>query len=196
MIQGSIATRYATALYEEAKAQFVDNIIYDHLGMLLKNMEAEPELQAALINPRITEQKKFQLLITASGVNAGAWMNAGTAPHSESYQATLYTRFLRLILEHHREDKIRLISYVYRDLYRAEQHIDHVVFETAVPVDEATIAHLTDKIQSHTHHEVECECKVNPNLIGGFRLRIGDNRYDCSYRTKIEKIRTTLCQNR
>lgn len=196
MIQGSIATRYARALYEEAKAQFVDEIIYEHLGMLHDNMTAEPELQAALINPRITSDKKFQLLITASGINAGAWATAGTAPHSESYTATLYTRFLRLLLEHHREDKLRLITFVYRDLYRAERQIDRVVFETAVPVDEATVQHLVSKIKAHTHREVECECLVNPNIIGGFRLRIGDNRYDCSYRTKIEKIRTTLCQNR
>ena len=53
MMNGSIAKRYATALFEEAKAQFVDQQVYDHLGKLHANMKAEPDLQMALINPRV-----------------------------------------------------------------------------------------------------------------------------------------------
>ena len=196
MINGSIATRYARALYEEAKAQFTDDIIYEHLGALNRNMKAEPELQTALINPRLSKEKKMRLLITASEVNAGAWANAATPPKSESYTATLYTRFLSMLLENNREDKIRLIILVYRDLYRTERKIDLVVLETAIPVSDAVVEKLVGKIKEKTHREVECVCKVNPNLVGGFRLRIGDNRYDFSYRTKIDKIRTKLCQTR
>lgn len=193
MIQGSIATRYARALYEEAKAQFVDDDIYAHLGVLYANMKATPELQIALVNPRISKERKFQLLVTASGVNAGVWTKEGVAPHTESYQPTLYTRFLQLLLEHNRENKLRLIILVYQDLYREERKIDRVVFETAVAVDDAVVQHLIERIKSHTKREVECECRVNPSLIGGFRLRIGEHRYDHSFRARLERIRDKLC---
>ena len=179
MINGSIAKRYATALFEEAKAQFIDQQIYGHLGVLHATMKAEPDLQMALINPRVTAEKKYTLLLLASGLDPEA--------------TTLYTRFLRLLLENHRENQLRLIIFVYRDMYREHHSIDHVVFETALPVDDDTIEHLTKRIQEHRHREVECVRKVNPRLIGGFRLRIGDRRYDYSYRHQLEKIRKELC---
>ncbi|MBR6037094.1 MAG: ATP synthase F1 subunit delta [Bacteroidaceae bacterium] len=179
MLNGSIAKRYATALFEEAKAQFVDQQIYEHFGMLYQSMLAEPDLQMALINPRVTIEKKYTLLLLASGLDPEA--------------TTLYTRFLRLLLENRRENQLRLIIFVYREMYRTLYNIDRVVFETAIPVDDAIVNHLTERIKAHRHRKVECVQKVNPDLIGGFRLRIGDRRYDYSYRHQLEKIRKELC---
>ena len=178
-MNGSIAKRYATALFEEAKAQFVDQQIYDLLGMLHTTMKAEPDLQMKLINPRVTAEKKYKLLVLASGIDPEA--------------TTLYTRFLHLLLENHRENQLRMIIFVYRDMYREHHGIDHVVFETAVPADDATLEHLTEHIKAYRHREVECVRKVNPRLIGGFRLRIGDRRYDYSYQHQLELIRKELC---
>ena len=179
MMNGSIAKRYATALFEEAKAQFVDQQIYDLLGMLHTTMKAEPDLQMTLINPRVTAEKKYKLLVLASGIDPEA--------------TTLYTRFLHLLLENHRENQLRMIIFVYRDMYREHHGIDHVVFETAVPADDATLEHLTEHIKAYRHREVECVRKVNPRLIGGFRLRIGDRRYDFSYQHQLDLIRKELC---
>ena len=72
MMNGSIAKRYAIALYEEAKEQFVDQQIYDHLGVLYQSMKAEQELQIALINPRVSIEKKYTLLLLASGLDPEA----------------------------------------------------------------------------------------------------------------------------
>ena len=72
MMNGSIAKRYATALFEEAQAQFVDRQVYDHLGMLHRSMKAEPNLQMALINPRVTKEKKYALILLASGLDPEA----------------------------------------------------------------------------------------------------------------------------
>ena len=181
MMNGSIAKRYATALFEEAKAQFVDQQIYDHLGMLHINMKAEPDLQMALINPRVTADRKYTLLLLASGL--------------DTETTNLYTRFLRILLNNHREHQLRLIIFVYRDMFREHYGIDRVVFETATEVDDATVAHLTERIKAQRHRKVECVRKVNPALIGGFRLRIGDRRYDYSYRHQLELIRKELTIN-
>ena len=68
-----------------------------------------------------------------------------------------------------------------------------MVFETAVEVDDKTISHLIEHIKTYRHREVECVREVNPHLIGGFRLRIGDRRYDYSYQHQLELIRKELC---
>ena len=69
MMNGSIAKRYAIALFEEAKAQFVDQQIYELLGMLHTTMKAEPDLQMALINPRVSAEKKYKLLLLLGSVS-------------------------------------------------------------------------------------------------------------------------------
>ncbi len=192
MTNGSIATRYARALFEEARAQFVDKEVYEHLGMLYECIKSEPQFVITLQNPRVSSESKFRLLVTASGVNAGVWAHAGKAPKSESYVSTLYTRFLKLLLLHRREEHIRTMIFVYQDLYREYYKIDKVVFETAVAMDSEVIDRVTAIISARTHRKVECETKVNPGLIGGFRLQIDDTRYDYSYATRLESIRRRL----
>lgn len=182
MTNGSIAKRYAKALFEEAKEQYVDQQVYERLGVLHAALEAEQGLLIALTNPRVSKEKKYTLLLLASGLDPEA--------------ATLYTRFLRLLLKNHRENQLLLIIFVYSDLYRQYHQIDRVVFETAVSVDEETVRRLTARIQKHTGREVECVAKVKPAIIGGFRLRIGDRRYDYSYKHQLEKIRKHLCLSR
>lgn len=185
-MNGSIAKRYATALFEEAQAQFVDQQIYERLGVLHTAMKAEPDLQIALINPRVTAEKKYKLLLLASGIEP---QTSNLKPQTSN----LFSRFLRLLLKNHRENQLRLIIFIYQDMYREHHGIDHVVFETAVSVDDETVNHLTERIKAHRHRKVECLCKVNPRLIGGFRLRIGDRHYDYSYKHQLELIRKELC---
>lgn len=176
MNNGSIAKRYAQALFEEAKAQGVDRQVYDALGTLHATMRREHSLQLALINPRVSPDKKHSLLMLAAETQSG-----------------LLSRFMRLLLQNRREGKLRLVIYVYRDLYRLHHGIDRVVLETAVPAPAESLVRLTERIHRRTGHEVELVQKVNPSIVGGFRLRIGDRRYDNSYKYKLEQIRKRLC---
>lgn len=197
-MNGSIAKRYAKALFDEAKEQFVDEQIYKHFGTLFATMKAEPDLQMALINPRVSPDKKYALMMLAAGLESepSARPKDNLQKQGQSPSTTLFSRFLHLLLKNHREHQLRLIIYVYRDLYREFHEIDRVVFETAIPVDNDIIDRLTKRIQRHTHRAVECEHKVNPNIIGGFRLRIGDHHYDHSYKHQLEQIRQRLCLTR
>ena len=191
-MNGSIATRYANALFQEAKAQFADTVVYEHFSMLLASMKETPELQYTLANPRIDAATKYKLLVTASGINVGAWGKEGTLPVVQSYDHTLYTRFLQLVLEHRREQYLRLMIFVYSDLYREHHNIERIVFETAVPASPENVEKVKARVAAKTGRTVECETRVCPGLIGGFRLRIGDVRYDYSYQTKLFNIRKRL----
>ncbi|MBQ7157787.1 MAG: ATP synthase F1 subunit delta [Bacteroidaceae bacterium] len=177
MNNGSIAARYARALFEEAKAQGVDRRVYDCLTMLHADMKAEPELQSVLISPRIAPDKKLQLLMLASGADS---------------TDALYMRFLKLVISHGREAYMRTIIFVYSDMYREHHGIDRVVFETAKPMDAEVLDAVTRKVEAKTGHTVELVTSVRPELIGGFRIRIGDRRYDYSYQTKLFNIRKRL----
>ena len=196
-MSGSVAIRYARALYQEAQAQDVDKQIYEYLGVLYSSMKATPDLQITLTNPIVKDEQKFKLLATASGINEEVAKNGGKALAGQSAHLTLYSRFLRLVLQHKRESNIRLMILVYRDMYRDAHNIDRIIFETAVPASPEVLDKLKERVKAKTGRGVECDVRVRPSLIGGFRLRIGDIRYDYSYATKLEKIKKKLlCQNK
>lgn len=192
MNNGSIAKRYARALFAEAKAQFIDEDIYRLLGVLYSNLKTTPELQTALASPKVDATHKMALMVTASGVNSGAWLRAGHAPKVESYEDTLYTRFLRLLLEHHRETHLRMIILCYNDIYREHYAIDRVVLETAVAVDEELCDKVRNKVSSRTGRKVELVTRIVPQLLGGFRLRIADMRYDYSLASRLAIIKKKI----
>ena len=108
----------------------------------------------------------------------------------------LYTRFINLVLAHKRETLLPFIAYIYIHLYRKEKKITRVRFDTAVTVDDAVKSHLQDKLRKETGCTIEFSGHVEPELIGGFRLRIGNYRIDASYATQLRDIRTGLLQNR
>ena len=84
----------------------------------------------------------------------------------------LYTRFINLVLAHKRETLLPFIAYIYIHLYRKVKKITRVRFT------------------------IEFSGHVEPELIGGFRLRIGNYRIDASYATQLRDIRTGLLENR
>lgn len=198
-MNGSVATRYANALFEEALAKSVEMKIYGHLGMLYSSMKAEAELQYLLNNPCVSRTEKFNLLVTASGIlkDNQRKANEDNAMYDKSeVDIVLYTRFLHLVLEHGRESFLRMIVLVYGDLVREHHKIIRVIFETAVPVNETVKEKMKERVEARTGKKVECVTHVRPELIGGFRLRIGDTRYDYSFATKLENIKKRfLCQN-
>ena len=175
MNTGSIALRYCRALFEEARLAAIDAEIYGAFGVLHQNMQTAPDLQSVLISPRISKEKKLALMKTASQCTVPLWL-----------------RFLTLVLEHGRENLLRLMVFSFRDLYRAYYGIDRVVLQTAVPMNVRVLNRVTEKVKAGTGREVELVTEVRPDLIGGFCLRIGDVLYDYSYRTKLQNIRRQL----
>ncbi len=101
-----------------------------------------------------------------------------------------------LVLEHKRESLLLfMLAHIYIHLYRKEKKITRVRFDTAVTVDDAVKSHQ-NKLTEETGCTIEFSGHVEPELIGGFRLRIGNYRIDASYATQLRDIRTGLLENR
>lgn len=177
---GTISSRYARALFSLAKEKGQENRVYDDMKMLADSFAMEPGLKVALGNPILSMEEKVKLLTAAGGVEV----------------CDLYTRFIQLVLSHKRETLLHLIAHIYLDLYREDRKITCVQFDTAAPVDEAIKAHLREKLKEGTGRTIELDGQVQPELIGGFRLRIGNYRIDASYATQLRDIRDRLLENR
>ena len=180
MDRGTISTRYARALFSLAKDKRQESLVYDDMRVLAESFSLAPKLWNALDNPIVSDDEKRKLLRVAGGIEV----------------CDLYERFICLVLEHRRETLLPFIAYIYMKMYRLEKKIARVRFETAVPVGDEVKERLQAKLCDETGCTVEFSGQVVPELIGGFRLCVGNYRVDASYATQLRDIRERLIENR
>jgi F-type H+-transporting ATPase subunit delta len=106
----------------------------------------------------------------------------------------VFLDFLLVLNKHDRLDLLRAIAAAYRDLFdqRAGRIRVHVQSAVALPDDQQD--RLRQEIRSVFQKEPVLEARVNPDLIGGIVVRVGDWTYDTSVRTQLQRIRDQLIE--
>jgi F-type H+-transporting ATPase subunit delta len=80
----------------------------------------------------------------------------------------------------------------FAELLRRERGIVLAEVRTALPLDEGLRAEIAARLRALTGEMVEMEETVDPDLIGGVAVRIGDRLYDASVRSRLERLRARL----
>jgi F-type H+-transporting ATPase subunit delta len=80
----------------------------------------------------------------------------------------------------------------FRRLYNKNAGIVEATATSALALDDAEVAALTKRLEQLTGARIELERKVDPSLLGGIQVRIGDTLYDGSVRGRLERLRTRL----
>lgn len=178
MDQGLIPRRYAKALYEVGAAQGSADQLYGVMQQLSSAFAAEPALQATLANPFVADADKERLIKAAAGSGANT---------------ALFEDFLALLRKNGRLDIARDTANAYIDLYRSKNRIFKVVIESAAELSEPVRQRMVDLIKSHIGGgKLECSFEVNPKLVGGFRVRLGNELLDASVASQLNRIRLGL----
>lgn len=180
MYTGTIAKRYATALADFAATRGEERAVFNEARRLALCMAEARPLREMLLAPTVAVEAKVALV--------GRCLEGAM---SESME-----RFVRMVLEHRRE---RYLEFMFHSLVRIvkERHsIVDVELTTAAPIDEQTQERIAELAKQLTgSHEAELNCRVDENLIGGFRLRMDDKQVDASIRTQLEEVRRALVGN-
>ncbi len=177
MDQGLIPRRYAKALYEVAAEKKADAALYGIMQHLEGAFVSEPALGPTIVNPFVSDADKVKLIVTASGGEENA----------------VFSDFLTLLRRNGRLDIIRAVGNAYIDLYREKHHIFKVTVESAAPLAEDVRRRITSLIQSHIGEgTLDCTFEVVPSLIGGFKIRLGNELLDASVATQLNNIRLEL----
>lgn len=176
MHEGLISERYAKAVLRYAMELGVADQVYEKMKVYLENYLTHPDLQKALLNPVLSHGDKELLLSTAIGIEPGE----------------VYLRAVRLLIRHHRETYMRTIALMYQKLYRAAYGIVEAKITTAVTQEEAELEKIRQKAREMTGDRIEFSYAVDPSLIGGFVLQLGDRQLDRSVRQELKKIREGL----
>lgn len=80
----------------------------------------------------------------------------------------------------------------FAELLRRERGIVLAEVRTALPLDDGQRAEIVARLRELTGEQIEMDETVDPDLIGGIAVRIGDRLYDASVRSRLERLRARL----
>ena len=179
MNEGLIPARYAKALYKVACEQKNDADLYQMMKSLEQSFSQQPLLQSTLGNPYVSNEDKTNLLITAADVTKKG--------------KVLFCDFIKLLSENKRMNMARSIAIAYIALYRKFNNIYDVKVVSAAPMGESEQKRLRDMVCRHLNGgTMEYSTSVNPDLIGGFTVSVGNERIDASISNELKQLRLNL----
>jgi F-type H+-transporting ATPase subunit delta len=172
-----VAEVYARALFEVALDQEKLDEIHEQLGQFADAVDQNRDLATFFFSPYFsTEEKKDALGRAVDGADA-AFMN-----------------FLQALVERHRMPVIFRIRTRFEQLWQEERKLLPVQITSAITLDEAMVRGIGDQIGEQVGRTVELSSTVDPELIGGVVLRVGNVVLDASIRNRLEQLRKQVAQ--
>ncbi|MCX6273133.1 MAG: ATP synthase F1 subunit delta [Bacteroidetes bacterium] len=174
-----IGSRYAKALLDIALEQ-------DFLEKAREDMETIAQVVAS--------SKEFRLLMGNPVVNAAK----KTAVLKEIFGKYIHPgtlMFLTILTQKRREIHLGTIAAEFIRLYNEVKNIKIAYLKTAIAADEATRTKVTTIVKDRFHCNVQLVEEVDPKLIGGFVLKIGDYQYDASIASELIELRKQFQTN-
>ncbi|HUO72685.1 MAG TPA: ATP synthase F1 subunit delta [Solirubrobacteraceae bacterium] len=172
-----IAQVYARSLFEVAKEHRRPDEVREQLGQFADALNENRDLAVFFFSPYFsTQEKKDGLHRMLSGADA-QFMN-----------------FLEALIERHRMPAIFRIRAQYDELWDEENQLLPVEVTSAVALDESTVKSIGERIGAQTGRTVELSSKVDPNVLGGIVLRVGNFILDASIRNRLDQLRKQVAQ--
>jgi F-type H+-transporting ATPase subunit delta len=178
MSELTVAIRYAQSLVDLAgELKLVEEIKKD-MDLFHNTLKANSELKAVLANPIVPHQKKNKILeeIFAKRVN----------------KATI--SFFKLMIDKGRGEVLYFAAQEYIHLYDVMNNIVEAKVVSATPLSAANREKMVEDIRKATGGSVKLDAKVDPSLIGGFVLTVGDRQVDTSIAADLKQLKKEFAQ--
>jgi F-type H+-transporting ATPase subunit delta len=172
-----IAQVYARALFEVAKEHDILDEIHDELDAFTKALDENRELAVFFFSPYFSsEEKKNGLERAVTGANP------------------IFMNFLETLLERHRMPVIFRIRARFEQLWDEENKLLPVEITSSVELDKEIVAQIGDRIGEQTGQKVELSSKVDPDILGGLVVRVGNFVLDASIRNRLNQLRKQVAR--
>jgi ATP synthase F1 delta subunit len=173
-----IAAVYARSLFEVAQEQNKLDTIREQLGAFADALSENRELQVFFFSPYFSTTEKQDGLDRAV-----------------SDADPILVNFLKLLIENHRMPVIFRTRREFDRLWRQENKLLPVTVTSAVALDEATVKSIGDAIGKQTGQQVELTANVDPDVLGGLIVRVGNSILDASIRNRLENLRRSVASS-
>ena len=172
-----IAEVYARALFEAAKDDGVLDRVHDELGQFADALDEDRNLQVFLFSPYFSSEEK------KDGIRRIV---------SDADERLL--NFLELLAERHRMPALFRIRRIFQDLWADENKLLPVTVTSATELDTGLVDDIGKRIEEQTGRRVELSSNVDPDVLGGLMVRVGNMVLDATVRNRLEQLRKQVAK--
>jgi len=172
-----LAEVYARALFEAAKDDDVLDRVHDELGEFADAMDSDRNLQVFLFSPYFSSEEKkdgVKKIVTDADERL--------------------VNFLELLAERHRMPALFRIRRTFDSLWAEENKLLPVTVTSAVELDEGLVDDIGKRIEEQTGRRVELSSNVDPELLGGLQVQVGNMVLDATVRNRLEQLRKQVAK--
>ena len=169
-----IAEVYSRALFEVAEDNDELDAIHDQLDEFTDALEDEDnrELRLFFYSPYFSSEEKSD---GVEKVISGADKR--------------FVNFLKLLAERHRMPALPRIRRQFDSLWAEEKQLLPVTVTSAVELDDQLVKGIGNRIEEQTGRQVDLTSRVDPEVLGGLVVRVGNMVMDASVRSRLDQIR-------
>jgi F-type H+-transporting ATPase subunit delta len=172
-----IARVYARSLFQVAKEQGKLDTIREQLGQFADALAEDHNLQVFFFSPYFsTKEKQEGLDKTLDGADE------------------IFVNFLKLLIENHRMPVIFRVRRAFDALWQEENQLLPVSVTSAVELGKPTLKQIGDRIAEQTGRKVQLSANVDPDILGGMVVRVGNSVLDASVRNRLEQLRKQVAR--
>ena len=172
-----LARVYARSLFEIAREQGKLDVLREQLAQFADAVNDNHDLAVFFFSPYFSTKEKQEAL--------GRLLD-GADP--------TFLNFLKLLIENHRMPVIFRIRQEYERLWDEENKTLPVEVTSAIALDEQTTASLARTIGERAGRKVTLAARVDPDILGGIIIRVGNSILDASIRNRLEQLRRHVAQ--
>ena len=172
-----IAEVYARALFEAARDDGVLDRAHDELGEFADALDEDRNLQVFLFSPYFSSEEK------RDGIRRIV---------SDADERVL--NFLELLAERHRMPVLFRIRRVFDELWTEENKLLPVTVTSATELDTGLVDEIGKRIEEQTGRQVDLSSNVDPDVLGGLMVRVGNMVLDATVRNRLEQLRKQVAK--
>ena len=172
-----IAQVYARSLFEVATEHDKLDVVRDQLAEFAEALDASHELQMFFFSPYFSTQEKEEGLDKVV-----------------SDADPIFLNFLKLLIEKHRMPAVFRVRRTFDELWREENKLLPVEITSAVELDKQTVKQIGDRIGEQTDQKIDLSARVEPDILGGIVVRVGNSIIDASIRARLEQLRKQVAK--
>jgi len=169
------AIRYAKAILDIAHSKGVAGEVNNDMATIASTVGGNAELTAFIVNPTLSMKMKnnavAEIFTDVNGVTKGLF---------------------QLLNENKRFEILGTIASEYNRLFEEMNGMETATVTTAIAMDADLEAKVMSKILTFSNKKVNIKNIVDPAIIGGFILRIGDQQYNASVANRLQVLKREL----
>jgi F-type H+-transporting ATPase subunit delta len=173
MIDDRIGYRYAKSLFDLAKE---------------KNLLEEVKVDMELIHLTSVQSRDFRSMLNSPLISPKKKRTILQAIFKDKFDTDFTKLLVEIMVRKGRERYIDNAAKAFLQLYDLEKHIQRGKLISAMPLTDAQIAEIRKEVEKETGDDFEMDVEIDPALIGGFVLKIGDQLFDGSIASSLRKL--------